>query len=1026
MNRPFVRVALSERQRFIEYLAGKPQYRNKIAFIEGSELYAASIWTNGQKYADVCMHQGGSGGGGGLTEEQVRIIVREYVDRNDNNVMDWDDWVAPDYWSDEYLSAICQCLTEEQVRALVKKYVDSNDNGIMDWNEMKVPDYWGDTIYNKSIANIDECPLSNIGDTTNHLYNGCIGMTEERIIALIKEYVDANNNGIFDWEDGNEEYWDNNEYVTAKLNKLASTIYNTNQKILSRRTVTGAPFCHGLTEEQVRNIIKEYVDANNNGILDWNDETSPDYWSDEYLSIICKCLTEEQTRALVKKYVDSNDNGIMDWNEKKVTDYWGDDIRRSNINTKSNIDSNIYTDPSYNGCIGMTEERIIGLIKEYIDANNNGEFDWDESDNDNYWDNTEYVTGLSVAKLTKLASTIYNTNQELLSRRTATGAPLCHGLTEEQVRNIIKEYVDANNNGVMDWDDESSSDYWGNGSYINGVKLYSVGLISDVHHDDMCEADGEIHNPSDSGNSDKQYEDLDHALEFFSKDPSIKFLSCSGDICSDNMKQVKAFHNHVLSHGSGLRVFTCKGNHDNMVCNSQSNNDEWKAYTIPEDTEYSSSITMFESGDKTSFYFVTKNGDVYIYFNLDYNNSSMGTSKYIDDGKSRQFYGPDTIIELQQILDRYRNNRCFVFTHQPFVNKAGVPGYVYSKKRGYGMVLSGKQFALLNAMHNHYKNSIWFSGHTHFQWKWASMSERANFCNWDVLNNDYNYNDFNDFGENIYNKYSEQYSSDYIKSGYAIHIPSLARPVYPTGPNTDSTIPIASEAAVMEVYDKGVKIKGIVFADENTTIDQEVENTEGVIITSNDIKIDTSKQGYVENVQTIKQLPDGYVEVAFGEGKSERVAQRFFITNYTGNILEIEDISIYNTNTKEDYTEILLSKSNPYIGFYGTDGKYYLSTTTVTTDDIGIDENGNTIGGIQINVSSQFNNYNNPQVTLPITIKFKGYTSSSGIIKQKINYKDEFLDVAECWIPIGDGNIENIESKDYNFFNSLIKTFDRS
>jgi len=269
------------------------------------------------------------------------------------------------------------------------------------------------------------------------------------------------------------------------LDKLASTLFNSNQKIRARRTVTGAPFCHGLTEEQVRNIIKEYVDANNNGILDWNDETSPDYWSDEYLSIICKCLTEEQTRALVKKYVDSNDNGIMDWNEKKVTDYWGDDIRRSNINTKSNIDSNIYTDPSYNGCIGMTEERIIGLIKEYIDANSNGEFDWDESDNDNYWDNTEYVTGLSVAKLTKLASTIYNTNQELLSRRTATGAPLCHGLTEEQVRNIIKEYVDANNNGVMDWDDESSSDYWGNGSYINGVKLYSVGLISDVHHDDM-------------------------------------------------------------------------------------------------------------------------------------------------------------------------------------------------------------------------------------------------------------------------------------------------------------------------------------------------------------------------------------------------------------------------------------------------------------------------------------------------------------------------------------------------------------
>ena len=337
-----------------------------------------------------------------------------------------------------------------------------------------------------------------------------------------------------------------------------------------------------------------------------------------------------------------------------------------------------------------------------------------------------------------------------------------------------------------------------------GKCLYKVGLISDVCHNDIC---------NDNLTNDNIYKDLDYALNnlntnYYNK---LDFICCTGDVTSNSLSDVYQFNEHINK--INVPVFTCKGNHDNAAIyyeDGKLNNDVWLKNTVPSVLpDNVDKINYFNSGDKTSFWF-KKNTDVYIIFNLDYKSNSVNATETLDnDGKNYLFYDPDTIIELQQILDENRNNRCFIITHHPFVNKAGNVNYEYTRNNDKNYVLSGKQFALLNELNNYYTNTIWISGHTTYQWKLQSNSNRANICGWDVLNDDYNYNDYDDYGRNINNKYTEFKNTTYKSCGYCVHIPAVTEPL-----RLNNTISIgSSEAGVMSVYDEGVNISGVVFAD---------------------------------------------------------------------------------------------------------------------------------------------------------------------------------------------------------------------
>lgn len=339
---------------------------------------------------------------------------------------------------------------------------------------------------------------------------------------------------------------------------------------------------------------------------------------------------------------------------------------------------------------------------------------------------------------------------------------------------------------------------------------YTVGLISDTHYNDICTSTGDQHTFTDSGNSFNPYEDLDHVLNFY-KD-KVDFISCAGDISTNNIEHVHAFKERVDDIIPNIPVYTCKGNHDNYA--AFNNNTKWLEYTIPQNSPYE--ITYFATGDKTSFYYFV-NDDLYIYFNLDYNGRRAEASS-----STLQFYNEDNIKELHRLLDTYRNKRCFIFTHQPFAQKAGNCLFDYGIGHSKEYLLSGKQFALLNEFNNYYKNAIWFSGHTHYQMDLASRDKILNVCNFDILNGDYNYNDYNDFACNIGKQYDREWHTDKLESGWTVHIPSLSRPLRPEHADnySDYYSAIADpgcESMIMTVYKNKIHIKGIIFADENTT-----------------------------------------------------------------------------------------------------------------------------------------------------------------------------------------------------------------
>lgn len=568
-------------------------------------------------------------------------------------------------------------------------------------------------------------------------------------------------------------------------------------------------------------------------------------------------------------------------------------------------------------------------------------------------------------------------------------------------------------------------------SHTFNCDRYRVGLMSDVHHDDTCNINDHEEGHINNGNEFNPYEDLDHVLSFYENTP-VEFICCAGDISTDDINHVKAFSEHVENICKDLPVYTCKGNHDNAASAHHDgeigNNELWKEYTIPKNSKYN--INYFTSGDQTSFYFI-KDTDVYIFFNVDYNNTVASGDKpltssdynYPNIEQSLRCYHPDTIKELQQILDTYRNQRCFVFTHQPFVNKAGNVGYSYSN-RGPSYILSGIQFAILNEMNNYYKNSIWFSGHTHYQWKWQKLSQRANICNWDCLNDDYNYNDFSDFGQNINGKYSENYDESFKKSAFCVHIPSLSRPLRPESefPSLDYNNLIADpgcEGAIMDVYSEGVNIRGIQFADENTKVDRKYNIIgEKRIITASDIIIDSFTDGFTENSQSITQLEDGYVQLTFGMRNQYTYStlQRYSILNCIGNYIDIEDIQIECNGI--NITDILKYLNNPQIGFV-TDTDEHLLTS-------GFCKVSGENNSITFELSNKFLDYNISDISLPLTLKFKAYsTASVELNSNSINYEDLYVSDANYWIPIKQIPVDIIESKTYEYFESFSQNFNK-
>lgn len=246
-------------------------------------------------------------------------------------------------------------------------------------------------------------------------------------------------------------------------------------------------------------------------------------------------------------------------------------------------------------------------------------------------------------------------------------------------------------------------------------------------------------------------------------------------------------------------------------------------------------------------YWLKKEDEIYIFLSVDYGNDVWGVNDkwhdrmihartiinvneddpYIkrmkefvedtgysvfDEKYNYQYYSPNTLIWLKELLENNTDKKIFIFTHHYLPNKvgnsAGIPqngdwSYADISKAGVltaeginkgSNCLTGIEFWFINKLNNLYKNAIWFSGHSHISWETD--------CHFD--NHDYDIISPSTDSKHVYTKANNNPKSE---SAWCVALPSLSKPRKVEGSQSTRLYEDA-EMAIMEVYENGVKIKG--------------------------------------------------------------------------------------------------------------------------------------------------------------------------------------------------------------------------
>ena len=415
--------------------------------------------------------------------------------------------------------------------------------------------------------------------------------------------------------------------------------------------------------------------------------------------------------------------------------------------------------------------------------------------------------------------------------------------------------------------------------------LYSFGILSDVH------LGRSAINPDS---------DFERALEHFSSKGAEMVCIC-GDITQNGKETELALYKDIVAQ-SAIPVYTVTGNHD--ATTSGLNLDLWNEYVgLP---------LVFEQS-------VERNGkiDHYLFLGMEKWNFS---SAYLDS----------SLMWLEDKLEQYRNERCFVITHLFFPERAGNLNDIYPS----GNWLKGTQLTLLEQLCDRYVNSVWFSGHSHWEWQLQKYQDRAN----------------------IY----RTYEAGTPTSGWCVHIPSCGVPITSDGTTrVDNTA--GSEGAIIEVYDDYIEILGIDLASGKNLpiatyrLDTSLKEvaakeiaSQGDYISASNFVLNQEKKG-----ATVKDVADNYVEVTFtGAGQGFYVLNDSYTANSTRVDIRVEDVQAFSNGVAVDIPE--------NVGFYGS-SSYFLQST-LSADVIHKD----TYQGVQFQTSKS--KYDD---VLPLTIRIK-------------------------------------------------------
>ena len=256
-----------------------------------------------------------------------------------------------------------------------------------------------------------------------------------------------------------------------------------------------------------------------------------------------------------------------------------------------------------------------------------------------------------------------------------------------------------------------------------GQKLYSFGALADVHI---------VYDTATA--------DFQAALSYLNNDEEVAFTCICGDLTdkgtADQLAQYKAV---VDSHSQNTPVYAVAGNHE----------------------AYATQPTLLQQyTGKPLYYSFTHGDDVFI---------MVG----IVSGTEGSLFASGELQWLYETLEANRNKRCFLFQHVPPIEGCGdvLALYPYTKLTSNTESLSFKNLL------KHYKNVVFFHGHTHMKYRLQEYGKYAN------------YDDF--FG------------------CHSVHIPSLSVPrdVSASGSGYD-TVYADSEGYVVDVYENGIHLRG--------------------------------------------------------------------------------------------------------------------------------------------------------------------------------------------------------------------------
>lgn len=263
--------------------------------------------------------------------------------------------------------------------------------------------------------------------------------------------------------------------------------------------------------------------------------------------------------------------------------------------------------------------------------------------------------------------------------------------------------------------------------------LYTFGVLTDVHFGAPA-VDPE--------------NDFKRALEFLAAEGASCICIC-GDISQEGTEEEFQAYAQTAAL-SKIPVYATTGNHD---CTSFGINPEiWEKYT--------GNPPVFEKS-------VEVDGR---------------TEHFLFLGMRRWYFQEPYYYEhiewLERKLEEYEGDRCYVFTHLFFPDRAGNMNDVYPEANW----LCGDQLERLENLCRKYHNSVWFSGHSHWEWALQKFQDRANV-----------HRDYDGFSP---------------ASGWTVHVPGCGCPITSDG-TTRVNNPPASEGALIHVYKDHILVLGL-------------------------------------------------------------------------------------------------------------------------------------------------------------------------------------------------------------------------